>query len=203
MFKSLSAMLFAAVLFCSQNVYAKSEFYDIDPSHTSILFLINHLGLSKMIGEFNEYQSTLQLDEEKPESSSIKISIDPKSVDTGSKALNEKLQNKDFFESDTYKTIDFVSTNIKRTSDKKSKVTGNLTMHGVTKPITLDVTFNKKATFMGQTRAGFTLRGKLKRSDFGMHFGIPDVGDEVEIYIECEAVLRDVTPTKEKAEAKH
>lgn len=151
-----------------------------------------------MIGKFKAYDATLKLDEKHPENSSLSIAIDPKSVDTGHEGLNEKLQNEDFFNSAKFKDITFVSKSIKRTSDNAAKVTGDMTILGVTKPLTLDVTFNKKGEFMGQVRAGFTLAGSLKRSDYGMNWGLEHIGDEVQIQIETEAVLRDVEPTKAK-----
>lgn len=190
----IRTLAMAMLLYFSYSAKASAEvpLYDYDKSHTSILFFINHAGFSKMVGEFNDYGGYFLFDSANPEESFVTITIDPKSIDTGHDGLNKKLQNEDYFNSSMYNSIKFESTKIKKTGSNTGEVTGNLTLLGVTKPLVFDVIFNKEASFMGKTKAGFSLKSSLKRSDFGMSHLIPDVGDDVDIMIEVEGVRRDL-----------
>lgn len=188
-----------ALAFTATASYAKPEAYDIDPSHTTIQFGIGHVDFSKMMGKFETYTSTTQLDLAKPENSKVSIVIDPKSVKTSSADLDKHLQGPDFFNSEKHGEIKFVSTKVVKTGEKTYTLTGDFTMLGVTKPLTLDVVFNKSGEFFGKQRAGFSMKGLLKRSEFGMSYGAPDtIADDVSIYVEVEAVKRDATPPQKK-----
>ncbi|MDE3059614.1 MAG: polyisoprenoid-binding protein [Pseudomonadota bacterium] len=164
--------------------------YEIDKSHTTILFFIAHLGFSQMIGKFNEYDGHFRFDPAEPEESSVDITIKPKGVHTSSEALDEVLQNEHFFNSKQFPDIHFVSTKITVTGERDGDITGNLTMLGVTRPLTLHVHLNKAdyRPITNEFAAGFSATGMLKRSDFGMDYAIPMVGDEVKLMIETEGV---------------
>lgn len=162
--------------------------YEIDPSHTSVQFGISHLGFSRYQGRFNTVSGTLAFDPKLPEASTLAVTIDTASIDTNNSVLEEKLKSADWFDAAKFPSIRFTSTHIQKLSDTTGKLTGDLTMHGVTKPVTLDVTFNGGGVnpFINAPQLGFSATGSLKRSDFGISQYIPMVGDEVSITIETE-----------------
>ena len=173
--------------------------YEFDKSHTNILFFINHLGLSEMVGVFTDYDGHFTFDPKEPEKSTVDVTLKPTGIRTSSEALDKHLQAKDFFNSEQFPTIRFVSTGIKVTGANTGDVTGNVTMLGITKPAVLHVRFNK-ADYHPMTKdfvAGFAAEAMLKRSVFGMTTGIPMVGDDVRLVIHTEGVNVD----RKKAEA--
>lgn len=174
--------------------------YEFDKSHTAILFFVDHIGFSKTVGKFNDFDGYFTFDEKKPETSSIDVAIKPASVQTSSSKLDEHLQNKDFFNSAQFPEVKFVSTSIKVTGRNTGDVTGDLTMLGVTKPVVLQVTFNKSANHpMTQDPvSGFSATTTIKRSEFGMSYGLGMVGDEVKLIIETEGVNVDAKKRSEK-----
>ncbi len=188
--------LFATMLL-STPALAAVPTYDIDHSHTHIQFSVDHAGFSDLIGAFESYRGYFTFDEKTPEASAVEITIDVSSIETSSKELDGKLLGKDFFDAKQFPNIHFTSAKITRTGDNTGTLEGDLTMHGITKPFTFDVTFNKGGEFMGSYKVGFSATGKLKRSDFGLDKYVPTVSDEVTIHIETEGTRRDVTP-KEK-----
>lgn len=172
-----------------------ADVYRLDPGHTDIVFRVSHFGFSDTIGRFNEAEGTITMDDADIGSSSIELSIDAASIDTNHAERDAHLRSPDFFNVEEYPTITFESTAIEPTGDDTAEVTGDLTMHGVTRPVTFDVTLNKVAahpvpSYDGVMTAGFSARGSLQRSDFGIDTFVPAVGDEVEIILEIEA-LRD------------
>lgn len=189
--------LLAFLLFFSASpALAEAPTYDIDASHTRVFFRVDHAGFSDLIGEFKDYSGYFTFDEKEPERSSVAVTLEVGSIETSSKELDGKLLSSQFFDAKKYPEIKFTSAKIARTGDKTGTLEGELTLHGVTKPFTMDVTFNKGAEFMGMYKVGFTATGKLKRSDFGIDKYVPTVGDEVTIEIETEGTKRDVAPPK-------
>ncbi|MBY0356148.1 MAG: YceI family protein [Rickettsiales bacterium] len=170
---------------------AKPIRYDIDSAHTDISWMADHLGFSKSIGEFGTSSGHITLDEEQPSESSVEITVDIASLHTGDSTFDKHLLAKEFFNYDEFKRATFKSTNVTLTGEKTATVTGDLSLHGVTKPLTLGVTLNKigKNAFSGKQTAGFTVRGLIYRSQYGMTYGLPLVGDQVDLVIEAEAVL--------------
>ena len=164
--------------------------YEVDASHTNILLRVSHLGFSDMVLEALKPEGTLVFDEASPENSNINITLNAANVDGDDQKFNAHLQSADFFNVTSYPTITFKSTNVKITGENKGQVTGELALLGVTKPITLDVTFNKAGVnpFSQKEAIGFTATGLLKRSDFGMEYGLPMIGDDVKIDINLEAI---------------
>ena len=167
--------------------------YKLDASHTSVLFKISHLGFSDYIGRFNTVSGTLNFAPRSPQNSALSITIDPKSVDTNNSELEGKLWGADYFNIEKFSDINFVSKRIDRSASYQANVVGELTMMGVTKPLTLYVTFNGGAMnpFSQKQTLGFSARGTLKRSDWGMAALIPVISDEVELLIEAEFAFDD------------
>lgn len=170
-----------------------AETFILDPGHASILFGVSHLGFSKTFGRFNSVEGTFTLDAAAPEKSSVAVTMDSASLDTNHKERDEHLRGKEFFDVAQFPTLSYKSTSVKLTGEKTATVIGDLTMHGVTKPVPLEVTLvNVGPNPMDPTKtkivAGFSARGTLKRSDFGMGYGAPVLGDDVEIIIEVDAI---------------
>lgn len=162
--------------------------YTIDPAHTFPHFKISHLGFSTMMGRFNKTEGKLDFDEAKG-TGSVEITIDANSVDTAHEKRDKHLRSQDFLNTTEFPTITFKST---KASIKggKGTVDGNITIMGVTKPITLNVTAMKCGVhpFSKKDMCGFDATAKLKRSDFGVKYGLPAIGDEMELIFEVEAV---------------
>lgn len=186
MTRYIAALLLALIL--ASPAQAAPETYGYDPLHTQVLFSVGHMGFTESHGRFLKFKGTFDLDEQRPEDSSANITIDAASVDLGDATWNEHVRDK-FLEPAKYPEISFKSTKVTRTGEKTADLTGDLTLHGVTKPVTLHVTLNKIGQHpMLQDRkdAGFTLKGTLRRSDFGINAYIPMVADEVNIIIEAD-----------------
>jgi polyisoprenoid-binding protein YceI len=168
-----------------------AEKFLLDKTHTSVLFGLSHLGFSKSFGRFNTIEGALTLDAEAPEKSSVVVTIDAASIDTNHKERDDHLRGKDFFDVAQFPTLSYKSTSVKLTGEKTATVTGDLTMHGVTRPVPLEVTLVKTGPHprdATKTVAGFSARGTLKRTDFGMAYGAPVLGDEIELIIEAETI---------------
>ncbi|MDE1151696.1 MAG: YceI family protein [Micavibrio sp.] len=189
--------LVAAALFTlpvvAQAAEAKPDRYIYDPVHTQIEFRADHLGFSHPTGRFLKFTGGFTFDPAAPESAEVHISIDPASLDMGSNDWQRAMTGSEFLDVAKYKEITFKSTKILRTGDKTGKMTGDLTIHGVTRPVTLDVTYNKSGThpYNKNYLAGFSATATLKRSDYGMTFGLPGIGDVVEISLQVEGIRQD------------
>lgn len=169
---------------------AAPQAYSLDPSHSTVAFVLDHMGYAKMLGRFNSVAGDIQFDKDAVEKSSVKVTIDAASVDTNHAKRDEHLRSPDFFNAKEFPKLTFTSTVIEKTGDKSGRMTGTLTLLGVSKPVVLDVTFNKDANspVSKKDTVGFSARGTLKRSDFGMKYGVPAIGDDVTLMIEVEAV---------------
>ncbi len=166
------------------------DVYSLNKPHTQIIFSIDHLGYTHSYGKFLDYSGALKLDESHPESSSVDADIKTASIDMGDEGWSKKVR--EIFKADKYPDMTFKSTAVKRLSDKSADVAGDLTMRGVTKPVTLRVTFNKEGRDpFGKYVAGFSAETDIKRSEFGMTDYAPAVGDDVHIVIEAECDRKD------------
>jgi polyisoprenoid-binding protein YceI len=164
--------------------------YALDPMHTFVVFKVTHLGYIHVVGWFTAVAGELTFDPADVTKSTLNVTIKTASIDTHFPQRNKDLMSPDFLNVAEFPEMTFKSTAIEKTGDKTGKVTGNLTLLGVTKPVTMDVTFNKIAPnpFNNNTpTAGFEAHTAIKRSDFGMKAAIPSVGDEVDISIDAEA----------------
>lgn len=165
-----------------------ADTYQIDVAHTAALFRINHLGFSNSWGRFNDVSGTVTWDEADPAKSSVKIVIKAASVDTGTAKKDEHLRNADFFSVKEFPELTFTSKKIAKKDGDVYNVTGDFALHGVTKEITIPVTrmaIGKNP--MGKDTVGFDAVFTIKRSDFGMGYGLPAIGDEVQITFAAEA----------------
>lgn len=193
---ALAAALTIGVTFSAAQ--AKPMNYTLDKPHTQILFSVNHLGFSNSYGKFTDYSGKFTFDPEAPASSTIEVSIDPKSVELNDAKWNEHVKAADFLDVEKFPSMTFKSTKIEVTGDKTANITGDLTLHGVTKPVVLATTYNKtdKHPYSGKMVAGFSATTTIKRSDFGVSYGVPGVADDVVITLEVEG-LQDETPTNQ------
>jgi polyisoprenoid-binding protein YceI len=174
--------------------------YTLDLGHTRLLFKVSHLGFSTYIAPFTDLDATLRFDPENPETMQVQATVQAASVETHypdpAVDFNAVITGPDFLDAAQFPEITFTSTAVTVTGPQTAQVTGDLTLHGVTKPLTLDVTYNGGwgAMSMDPTgaRIGFSATGTLNRSDFGIAYGIPapgttlGVSDAVEIELEAE-----------------
>lgn len=189
---------------------ARAGAYKLDKAHASLLFRVDHLGFSKYTARFRRFDADLRFDPAKPAAMSVSATIDPGSLETdypdpAKLDFNAELRGSKFLDTVQFPAITFRSTAIELTAANTARVAGELGLHGVTRPMTLDVTFN--GGYAGhpmdpQSRIGFSARGVLKRSEFGMAYGIPaqgstmGVSDAVEVLIEAEFNGPPLTPAK-------
>jgi polyisoprenoid-binding protein YceI len=187
------ALVLVFVLFFSAQASATPEKYIYDPLHTQIRFSVDHLGFSHPQGKFDKFSGGFIFDQEKPELSSADITIDTGSINMGSAAWDTHMKSADFFDAAQFPAMNFKTTKVEKIGDTSGKITGDMTIHGITKPVTLDVTFNKAGIFPMNKNyvAGFSLTEMLKRSDFGIAYGLPGVGDEVALNIQVEGIRQD------------
>ena len=170
--------------------------YKLDSSHSRIGFSVRHLGISNVRGDFGTFEGTLTYDPESPESSHVEVTIDTASLRTGEAQRDGHLKSADFFDVEKYPTITFSSTRIEPTEPGEGKVTGDLTIHGVTREVTLDVEGPSPEITdpFGNIKFGIDVRGRINRSDFGLTWNAALetggflVGDKVEMTFETQFV---------------
>lgn len=170
--------------------------YTIDKAHTSVTFRVSHLGFSHYTARFANVDGKLKFDPAHPAAMAVEATIDPRSLalNTPPAGFHDELMGKNWFNAAAFPTITFKSTGVTLTGKNTAKVTGNFTLHGVTKPVTLDVTYNGgwPPNAMDGARVGFSAHGVFKRSAFGMGNGVPapgssmGVSDDVDVAIETE-----------------
>lgn len=173
--------------------FAGTSTWTIDPAHSHAGFAVRHLVISTVRGEFGKTTGSVVLDEQDVTKSTVEATIDATTIDTRVPDRDADLRSPNFFDVAKYPTLTFKSTNVEKAGDGQLKVTGNLTLHGVTRPITLDVTgpTGEIKDPWGKTRRGLSATGKLNRKDFGLTWSKmietgPVVSDEVAIDIEVE-----------------
>lgn len=182
------AAIAIAVLGVTGTANAAPEAYKLDPTHTAITWHISHFGFSTPSGKFMNVDGTVNLDEANPATSSVNVTIQVADGQSGVAKLDEHLEAPDFFDTAKFPTATFKSTSVEVTGKDTAKVSGDLTIRGITKPAVLDVKLNKLGdNFKNVKTAGFTASTTIKRSDFGMTAYLPGLGDEVKIDIESEA----------------
>lgn len=169
--------------------------YELDGSHASLVWKVSHLGLSAYTARFDKISGSLNFDPKAPAKSSVSISVDPTSASTGLPNFDKKIRD-DYFQSAKFPAITFNSTKVEQTGPTTGKVTGDVTFLGVTKPVTLDVTWNGGVfnKFAGGYAIGFSAKGALKRSEFGFSAMTPNIGDQVDLAIEIEFVNKAAKP---------
>jgi polyisoprenoid-binding protein YceI len=180
-------MITAVVGLCSVAGQAlAADEYEFDMVHSSVTFKARHLDISWIHGRFNDISGKFSIDRQDPTKSKFLLTIKADSVDTNNKARDEHLRQPDYFDTKQFPTIEFKSTAVKAISGGY-EVTGDFTMHGKTKSITLKMEGGKEIDWKGTKRVGFASELKLKRSDFGFDASqIGPIGDEAIIIIDCE-----------------
>lgn len=167
--------------------------WQLDDSHTRVGFSVNHLGFSTTMGRFNDVQGTVNYDIKTPNKTNMNFTIATDSIDTNWDARDKHLKSKDFFNVSQYPTMTFKSTQVNFSNPQQAKVTGDFTMLGQTKPITLDVTLNKIATspITKEPVVGFRATGVIDRIDYGMNTPFAEgISTNVPIQIDGELVQK-------------
>ncbi|MCB0200565.1 MAG: polyisoprenoid-binding protein [Anaerolineae bacterium] len=171
--------------------------WQTDPSHTRIEFVARHMMLSKVRGEFQDFDVDFQIDPERPEAASVEARIKTASVNTRDEKRDDHLRSPDFFNAEKYPEMVFRSTRVERTGEKNAKLHGNLTIRDLTKPVVLDVTYlGRSKSPWGTTSAGFAASTRINREDWGLTWNVALesggwlVGKEIAISIEAEFVMQ-------------
>lgn len=171
---------------------AAAAVYTVDPVHSITLFRVKHLGVSYSYGRFKDVAGSFAFDAADPSKCSIEMSVKTASVETGDLKRDEHLKSPDFFNEKQFGAITFKSTKVEKRDDTHFTVTGDFAMHGVTKSIKVEIEkVGEGKDPMGGYRMGFETTFTLKRSDFGMKYGVPDmVGDDVRVTISVEGIRK-------------
>ncbi|QDU55276.1 YceI family protein [Aeoliella mucimassa] len=178
--------LFAAMAVVASSASVQAKDYEVDGAHTSVSFQVAHGGISWTHGRFNTVSGAFTVDAANPASQQFTMNIEAASIDTNNAQRDDHLKSPDFFNVKQFPAITFKSTSVEK-SEKGLKVTGNMTMHGVTKPISFELQGGKSIEFpAGVERIGYSTAFKLKRSDYGMANMLEAVGDEIFVNISFE-----------------
>jgi len=166
--------------------------FDIDPVHSGIAFFIDHLGFSQVIGIAKEFSGSFQFDATKPTESSLEVAVKVAGISTNNTQRDSDIQGADWFNATEFPQITFVGHEFKAADAKTGTISGDLTIAGVTKPVTLDVTFNKEGQNPWDKShvVGFSARTSIKRSDFGMKAALGMIGDDVSLVVQVEGRAR-------------
>ncbi|MDR2249898.1 YceI family protein [Acinetobacter sp.] len=178
-----------AVALASSVTLAAPVDYKIDPTHTATVFSWNHFGFSTPSANFSDIQGVIKVDNAKPANSSVDVTIPLSSVNTNVPALDKEFQQEAWFNAAKYPNITFKSTKVETKDKKHFKITGDLTVKGVTKPVVLDAVLNKQGEHpMAKVPAiGFNATTSFNRSEFGLGSYVPNVGDKITVNITTEA----------------
>ncbi|MFN6935273.1 MAG: YceI family protein [Tsuneonella sp.] len=176
-------------------VQVRSGSYVLDRAHGKITWSVDHMGFSTYIGQFTDVAATLNLDVRSPATSKLIATIDTTSVGTLNEQLDSHLKTADFFDTARFPEAQFTATAIKLIDRDSAEIIGNLTLRGVTRPVTIAADFNQAGVnpVDKQYTLGFDGEATIKRSDFGINYGLPVLGDEVTLNIEAEFKLKQST----------
>jgi polyisoprenoid-binding protein YceI len=170
--------------------------WEIDAVHSNVSFAVRHMMVSTVRGRFNVVRGRLEIDESQPANSLVEAEVDAASIDTHNEQRDAHLRSADFFASDTYPLITFKSTQVEQIDDQEYKVTGDLTMHGVTRSVVFEAEYSGQSLIRGVQRAGLTAKTKINRKDFDLGWGaIAEAGqvavsETVTIEIDLETVQK-------------
>lgn len=166
--------------------------FKLDPSHSKITWSVNHFGFSTYIGQFGRVEATMALDPKNLAATALDVTVDAASLGTLNPALDSQVKSKNFLDVAQFATATFHATKITRTGERTADIAGDLTLHGITRPIVVQATFvqgGRNVVDPGY-RLGFAGTARLTRSDFGMTYLLPTLGDEVTLTIEAEFRLQ-------------
>ena len=191
---TLITLLFASSTVCAVDgaKVPGAEKYDSDGSHSGVVFGWNHFGFSNPTARFDKIEGSVLLDKADLTKSSISVTLPEEGLDTRVAKLDEELKSPEFLDATKYPTITFRSTKVEKTGENRLKITGDLTVHGVTKAVTLDAKVNKIGIFeipgvIKAQAAGFDATTVIRRSDFGVTKYVPAVSDEIPVRITLDA----------------
>jgi polyisoprenoid-binding protein YceI len=185
----LAASVLTLILAAALPATLAAETYQVDPTHSSVHFRVRHVSASIFQGRFNDVSGSLTFDEADPSKSSITVEVKAGSVDTRTERLNGHIMSPDFLNAKQFPVITFKSTGWKKTGDNKYEVTGQFTLRGITKDLTVEVEHIGTSNMMGP-RIGFSTSFTINRRDFEVNYGTDEaVGDQVTLLIEIEGVV--------------
>lgn len=162
--------------------------YKLDPAHGKITWSVTHFGFSTYVGQFSHVDATLKVDPKAVGASALDVTVDANSLGTLNAALDTHLKSKDFLDVATFPTATFKATKVTQTGEKTADITGDLTLHGVTKPVVVHATFNQAGVnpLDKKYEIGFAGAAEITRSDFGIKAYVPAISDKVTLTIEAE-----------------
>lgn len=180
-------LLAAGAAFLAATPAFAADVYTIDAGHTHVMFKFERFGLSYVIGGFTGVEGTINLDKAAPANSAVNATIQVASFSSGNSERDTQAVGPFWLNAEAFATMTFASTKVELTGEESARVTGDLTLHGVTRPVTLDVALHKIGTDPSTKReaAGFSAKGSLNRQDYGITTAKGFIGDEVEITIEA------------------
>ena len=189
MLKMIKFIIFLGMLAILSSLAQAAETYKLDPMHTSIVFRVKHLGVAYVYGRFNGPSGTFVFDETSPSKSAIEMQAETNNVDTAVEKRDTHLKSPDFFNTGEYPTVSFKSKSVKKLNEAVYEVSGDLTLLGKTRPITVEVNATGAGKDpWGNFRRGFETSFSIKRSDFGMTFMMGGVSDEVNLTVSVEGI---------------
>jgi polyisoprenoid-binding protein YceI len=183
--RSLCAILALAVVWHAPATAVAAANWKIDPARTEIAFAVDSVGYPRTEGHFRRFEGRISVDFDRPERSSVAFHVQSGSIDVGSASFSDYLRSAAFLDADRYPSIDFVSTSVQRVSDHMVRVSGDLTLLGVTKPLRVDVAVTRDAG--DRQRLDFQAETRIDRLEFGMNSGFPLVSREVQLVISSAA----------------
>lgn len=188
----LASTVFAALAAVAAPTYTAAATWEIDPSHAHVTFTADHLGFSVVHGQFRAFDADIRFNPDNLAATELTVTIDAASIDTGWPARDEHLRSADFLNVAKHPTITFRSTAVRRTGDATADITGDLTLIGVTRPVTFKAVLNRLAPnpFTGEPTAGFSVTGQIRRADHGMTFGGDAFGAVIPVRVDLEIIAR-------------
>lgn len=194
-FSAVTALCAVTALGVAQPAQAEPVTWEIDPEHTVVAFTVMHLDFAKVLGRFSEIEGDFVYDPESRELGEVRVEIGADSVDTDHEERDGHVRSDDFLDAEEHPRITFTADGGTAESETRGTVTGDLTIRGVTQPVMLDLTLNKRGEYPfghGKDTLGISATTEIKRSDFDMTYALPTmVGDTVEIMLEFEAIRAD------------
>lgn len=172
--------------------HAEPEHYNLDTEHSFIQFKISHLGFSWLVGRFNDFEGDFTYDPDEPANSEVDVTVQTRSIDSNHSERDRHLRDEDFLHVSEYPEARFVSTDFERTGEGEYTLSGELTLHGTTRPISIDVSHvGAGEDPWGEYRRGFEGTVTLTRADFGIDYDLGEEAEEVEMYLSVEGIRQD------------
>lgn len=188
-FKTLWSLGFAGLALLGLTQPAVAQTFQIDPIHSFVIFRVKHMNAGYAYGRFNQFSGSFVIDQKNIARSTVQFEIDAGSIDTGNPKRDDHLRSPDFFNARQFPKINFRSTSVRKINDTTAEIKGNMTLRGVTKPITARAVYTGQAkNQQGKTVVGFEITFTIKRSHFGMTFGLNGLADEVLVTVSVEGV---------------